>query len=432
MNVGCIPTKTLVGSAQVIHSVGRGAEFGFRVSDVEIDWPRIRARKDAIVNSIVAGTERSLQRNPRIDLIKGWARFAGPGRLDVDGRVIHAERVIIATGVVPNIPVIPGLEKAGYLTNETVMDVEALPRSMVVLGGGPEGMEFGQIFHRLGVRITILQRRDRILPREDEEIARDLEALLTEEGVDIRTRAVATRVETLDGGFVAVFASVAGREERFEADRILIATGRRPHHISELGLQAAGIEGDPQQGITVDETLRTTAENTWAIGDVMGRVQYTHFAVYTSGIAVRNALKGEDRAYDAMRIPGAVFTDPEVASVGLTAEQAQAQGRRVKVGKQPMRAVGRARAMGETAGFVKFVVDADTNEVLGMHVLAHLGADLLPQGILMMQAGSIDPLQACVCIHPTLSEGVKAAASKLKPLEAVASATGDLPDEGEH
>lgn len=430
--MGCIPTKTLVGSAQVIHSVGRGAEFGFRVSGVEIDWPRIRARKDAIVNSIVAGTERSLERNPRIELVKGWARFAGPGRLDVDGRIIHAERVIIATGVAPNIPEIPGPQQAGYLTNETVMDIEALPRSMVVLGGGPEGMEFGQVFHRLGVKITVLQRRDRILPREEEDISRELEGPLKNEGLDIRTRAVPTRVEALGGNLVAVFASVAGREERFEADRFLVATGRRPHHLSELGLEAAGVDGDPQRGITVDETLRTTAEDIWAIGDVMGRMQYTHFAVYTSGIAVKNALKGEGRRYDTTRVPGAVFTDPEVASVGLTAEQAQARGRRVKVGRQPMRAVGRARAMGETAGFVKFVVDADTNEVLGMHVLAHLGADLLPQGILMMQAGSIDPLQACVCIHPTLFEGVKAAASHLRPLDAVASATGDFPDEGEH
>jgi len=430
--VGCIPTKTLVGSAQVIHSVGRGAEFGFRVSGVEIDWPRIRARKDAIVNSIVAGTERSLERNPRIELVKGWARFAGPGRLDVDGRIIHAERVIIATGVAPNIPEIPGPQQAGYLTNETVMDIEALPRSMVVLGGGPEGMEFGQVFHRLGVKITVLQRRDRILPREEEDISRELEGPLKNEGLDIRTRAVPTRVEALGGNLVAVFASVAGREERFEADRFLVATGRRPHHLSELGLEAAGVDGDPQRGITVDETLRTTAEDIWAIGDVMGRMQYTHFAVYTSGIAVKNALKGEGRRYDTTRVPGAVFTDPEVASVGLTAEQAQARGRRVKVGRQPMRAVGRARAMGETAGFVKFVVDADTNEVLGMHVLAHLGGDLLPQGILMMQAGSIDPLQACVCIHPTLFEGVKAAASHLRPLDAVASATGDFPDEGEH
>jgi pyruvate/2-oxoglutarate dehydrogenase complex dihydrolipoamide dehydrogenase (E3) component len=430
--VGCIPTKTLVGSATAIHTTRRGAEFGFRASGLEIDWPRVRERKDKIVNSIVSGTERSLQQNPRIDFIRGWARFSGPGRLDVGDRIVEAERVIIASGVVPNIPDIPGLKEAGFFTNESVMDMESLPGSMVIFGGGPEGMEFGQIFHRLGVQMTILQRRDRVLPREDEEVSRELEAILGEEGIAILTRTVPTGVEKLAGGRVAVTATVAGKQERIEADRILVAAGRRPHHLVELGLEHAGIEGDPEKGIRVDDTLRTTAPNVWAIGDVLGRMQYTHFAVYTSGIAVRNALRGEARRYDTGRIPRGVFTDPEVASVGLTAEEARAQGRRVKVGKNPMRAVGRARAMGETKGFAKFVVDADTNEVLGMHVLAHMGADLLPQGILMMHTGSIDPLQACVCIHPTLSEGVKSAAVNLKPLDSVATAMGDLPDDGQH
>ncbi len=430
--MGCIPTKTLVGSAKAIHTARRGAEFGFRTSTVEVDWPRIRARKDAVVGSVVSGIERGLKQNPRIDLIGGRARFVGPNRLEVGDRAIEAEKVIVASGVVPHAPDIPGLKEAGFLTNETIMDIDTLPESLVIIGGGPEGMEFGQLFHRLGVKVTILQRRDRVLPREDEEVSRELEAILRQEGIDLRTGATPTRVEVLSSSRVAVIASIAGRDERFEAGRILVATGRRPHALSEMGLNAAGIEGDAERGIQVDGTLRTTAPNVWAIGDVMGRLQYTHFAVYTSGIAVRNALKGEGLRYGTGRIPGAVFTDPEVASVGLTAEEAQAQGRRIKVGKQPMRAVGRARAMGETAGFVKFVVDATTNELLGMHVLAHMGADLLPQGILMMHGGSIDPLQACICVHPTLSEGVKAAVVNLKPLEAVATATGDLPREGEH
>ena len=312
------------------------------------------------------------------------------------------------------------------------MDLDELPRELVIIGGGPEGMEFGQIFHRLGVKVTVLQRRDRVLTREDEEISSALEAILREEGIDIRTRAEPTRVERLPDGRAAVIATVAGREGRFEADRILMAAGRRAHEVTEIGLAAAGIEGDPERGIQIDETLRTTAPHVWAIGDVAGRMQYTHFAVYTSGLAVRNALKGERLPYETWRIPGAVFTDPEVASVGLTEQEALARGRRIKVGKQPMRAVGRARAIGETAGFVKFVVDADTNELLGMHVLAHMGADLLPQGILMMHTGSIDPLQNCICIHPTLSEGVKAAVVNLRPLEAVATATGDLPLEDRH
>ncbi len=426
--MGCIPTKTLVGSAKAIHTARRGEEFGFRATEVEVDWPRIRARKDAIVASIVSGIERSLRDNPQVELIKGWARFVGPTRLEVDGRPIEAERVIVASGVVPHIPDIPGLREVGFLTNETVMDLDTLPRSMLIIGGGPEGMEFGQIFHRLGVKVTVLQRRDRILPREDEEISRELEALLRAEGLDIRTRATPTRLERLPDGRVAVAATVAGSTERFEVDRVLVAAGRRPHQVAELGLDAAGIAGDPDRGIEVDERLQTTNPRVWAIGDVVGRLQYTHFAVYTAGLAVRNALRGEQARYTGGRIPGAVFTDPEVASVGWTAEEAQARGRTVKVGKHPMRAVGRARAIGETAGFVKVVVDAQTNELLGMHILAHMGADLLPQAILMMHAGTVDPLQACVCVHPTLSEGVKAAAVNLKPLVATATATGDLPD----
>ena len=430
--MGCIPTKTLVGSAKAIHTARRGAEFGFRVADVEVDWPRIRARKNAVVASVVAGIQRGLEQNPRIDLIQGWARFVGPNRLEVGGWVIEADRAILASGVVPHIPAIPGLKETGFLTNESVMDVDELPRALVIIGGGPEGMEFGQIFHRLGVKVTVLQRRDRVLPREDEEISRALEAILREEGVDIRTRAEPVRVERLPNGRAAVIAAVAGREERFEADSILMAAGRRAHEVVEIGLDAAGIEGDADRGIQIDKALRTTAPNVWAIGDVAGRMQYTHFAVYTSGLAVRNALKGEGLPYETWRIPGAVFTDPEVASVGLTEQEAVAQGRRIKVGKQQMRAVGRARAIGETAGFVKFVVDADSNELLGLHILAHMGADLLPQGILMMHIGSIDPLQACICVHPTLSEGVKAAVVNLRPLEAVATATGDLPLEDRH
>ncbi len=429
--MGCIPTKTLVGSVKAIHTARRGEEFGFRASGIEVEWPRIRARKDAVVQSIASGIERGLQKNPRIDLVRGWARFVGPNTLEVGDRTIDAEKVIVASGVVPHTPDIPGLKEAGFLTNETVMDMDTLPESLVIIGGGPEAMEFGQIFHRLGVKVTILQRRDRVLPREDEEISRELEAILHEEGLDIRTNAVPARVEARRDGRTAVIATIVGREEQFETDRILVATGRRPHDLSEMGLEAAGIEGDREHGIQVDDTLRTTASNVWAIGDVLGRLQYTHFAVYTSGIAVKNALKGEGLRYGTGRIPGAVFTDPEVASVGLTAQEAQAQGRRVKVGKQPMRAVGRARAMGETGGFVKFVVDAETNELLGMHVLAHMGADLLPQGILIMHGRSIDPLQACICVHPTLSEGVKAAVVNLKPLEAVSTASGDLPREGE-
>lgn len=426
--MGCIPTKTQVGSAKAIQMARRGEEFGFRVDGVEVDWPRIRDRKDHVVSLIAGRLEQRIEGHPQIDLVRGHARFLGTGHLDVDGREVEAERVIVASGVAPVIPDVPGLAEAGFETNETVMDMPELPGSMVVIGGGAEGMEFSQLFHRFGVRVTVLQRRDRVLPREDGEISAELEAILREEGIDIRTLATPTRVERSSDGTLTVVADVAGSEESFACDRILVAAGRRPHELADMELDAAGIEGDPEHGIAIDESLRTTSPNVWAMGDVIGRMQYTHFAVYTAGIAVDNALRDAGHRYETGRVPGAVFTDPEVASVGLTEQEALAQGRTIKVGKQPLRRVGRALAMGETDGFVKFVVDADTDELLGMHVLAHMGADLLPQGIVMLHTAerTIAPLTECICVHPTLSEGVKAAVTGLKPVEATPTATGDL------
>jgi len=397
---------------------------------MEVDWSRIRARKEEIVSLIRSRLERSIDEHLNIDLIRGSARFLDAGRLSVDGQEVETAKVIIASGVVPVIPDVPGLREAGFETNETVMDMDQLPGSMVVIGGGPEGMEFSQMFHRFGVKITVLQRNDRVLPGEDEEVSAELEAILVEEGIDIRTRAVPSQVERTAGGKLAVTAYVGGRQERILCDRILVTAGRRPHHLADLDLEAAGIEGDPETGIVIDETLRTTAPNVWAMGDVIGRMQYTHFAVYTAGIAVSNALRGGGRTYDTSRVPGAVFTDPEVASVGLTEQEALATGRKIKVGRQLLRRVGRAIAIGETKGFVKFVVDADTDELLGMHVLSHIGADLLPQGIVMLHTSerTIAPLTNCICVHPTLSEGVKTAVTNLKPVEAVLTATGDIGD----
>lgn len=423
--MGCIPTKTLVGSAKAMHMAARGAEFGFRAPTVEADWPRIRARKDEVVGGIVAGLTERLEQNPRITLIHGWAQFRDAHRLAIGDRVIEANRVILASGVVPRVPEIPGLGDIEYLTNETILEMDTLPDSLLIIGGGPEGMEFGQIFRRFGVRVTVLQRRDRVLPREDPDISHEVAHLLRDEGVEIYTNAVPTQVRRTPSG-VAVQASVHGHEQMFEARRLLLAAGRAPHSVTQMTLAAAGIEGDSEHGVRVDATLRTTAPNVWAIGDVMGRMQHQHFSVYTGRLAARNAVSGTGVKYDTAHIPGAVFTDPEVASVGLTAEEAMRRGHRVKVGQQPVAAISRAQAMGETRGFIKLVVDADTDRLLGMHVLAPMGADLLPQGVLMMRAGTVASLENIVYIHPTLSEGLKAAIAKA---EAAAPWAAHRPDE---
>ncbi len=410
--MGCIPTKALVRSAEAIHTARRGAEFGFR-AEVEVDFPRVVARKNELVAAVRGGLERSLEANPQIELIRGWGRFERPGRIAVDNRELASERVIVASGVQPHIPAIPGLDDVPYLTNETVMDLEELPGRLIVLGGGAEGLEFGQAFHRFGSRVTIVQRNPCLAPKQDPEISRAIEQVLREEGLEILTGTAPSRVSRRAG--VVVVELEDGRT--IEGDALLLSTGRKPHDLERLGIDVAGIEGDAARGIAIDEELRTSAPGVFAIGDVIGRVQHTHFATYTAGIAVANALAGEHRRYSLTRVPGAIFTDPEIASVGLTAEEAQAQGRTVKVGKQEMTRVGRARAMGETKGFVKFVVDAASDELLGMHVLAYHGADLLAQGVIAMNGtGTLAPLLDCVCIHPTLSEGVKAAAGDLQPV----------------
>ncbi len=424
--MGCIPTKTLLRSAEAIHTARRGAEFGFRVQGLEVDFGRVIARKNEVVGRVRGGVEKGLTQNPRIALIRGHAHFTGRHEVDVDGRPVQGEKFIIATGVAPVRPDIRGLDQVSYLTNETVMDLEALPASMLIVGAGPEGMEFGQIFARLGTKVTVLQRRDRVLPREEEAISHELETILREEAIDIRVNAHPTAVSSLDDRIV-VEADVAGKAERFTVTHLFLAAGRRPRSPKELGLDVACVEADERGGIKVDDELHTTAPDVWAIGDVIGRQQYTHFATYTSAIAAANALGGEHRKVDYTRIPGGVFTDPEVASVGLTEAAARERGFSVKVGMQPFRHVGRARAMGEMKGFVKFVVDAKTDRLLGMHVLGHMGADLLPQGVQAMATGdgTISPLTDCICIHPTLSEGVKAAAGSLKPVE-IPTAAGSL------
>jgi pyruvate/2-oxoglutarate dehydrogenase complex dihydrolipoamide dehydrogenase (E3) component len=409
--VGCIPTKTLAGSAKAIYMATRGAEFGFRTGPVEADWARIRARKDEVVAGIVAGLTERLQRNPRITLVRGWARFLDAHRLAVADRIVEADRIILASGAVPRVPAIPGLRDVDYLTNETILEMDTLPESLLIIGGGPEGMEFGQIFRRFGVRVTVLQRRDRVLPREDPDISREVARLLRDEGVNVHTNAVPVRVTRTPSG-VAVTAALGGHERTFEARRLLLAAGRAPHGVSEMELGAAGIEGDPERGVRVDQTLRTSAPNVWAIGDVMGRLQHQHFSVHTGRLAARNAVRSTAFTYDTAQIPGAVFTDPEVARIGLTEEEAMRRGHHVKVGHHPVAAISRAHAMGEIRGFIKLVVDADTDRLLGMHVLAPMGADLLPQGALMMRMGPVAGFQEMVYIHPTLSEGLKAALAK--------------------
>jgi pyruvate/2-oxoglutarate dehydrogenase complex dihydrolipoamide dehydrogenase (E3) component len=410
--VGCIPTKTLVASSEAIHTARRGDTFGFSVGELSVDFPKVMSRKDEVSGRIGENLTKALDKSERIDLLRDEAVFESPTRIRVGDRTVEAGKTIIAAGSVPLVPDIPGLKESGYLVNDTILELAELPEGLVVIGGGAVALEFGQMFARFGSRVTILQRRERILPRDDEEIAEALTGYLREEGIEIRTRASTRRIERENGRKVVV-AEIEGRQERLPADEILVAAGRGPNGLERMNLEAAGVEYAPR-GIRVDNELRTTARNIWAVGDVLGGPLYTHVAVYEAILAVENALDGAGRRMSFRAIPGAVFTDPELATVGLTEADARRMGREVKVLKNPFRYVGRARAMADMRGFVKIVVDAQTGEILGGQALGPRAGEYIHEVTVAMNSEGykVDSILDSIFIHPTLSEGVKAAAGQ--------------------
>ena len=423
MNSGCIPTKALVRVAELIHLARRdNAHFGFTVAGVEVDFPRIIGRKDAVVADVVGRLTTSLEHTEHLQVIHGEARFTGARRLAVGERELNAEHIIIASGSRPSTPQIPGALEHGYLTSTTIMKLKHLPPRLVVVGAGPIGMEFAQMFARFGSQVTVLMRGDRVLPHEDPEIADALGAYVQSEGLTLVPRAQNLRIERSHEGPGprprTVVAEVDGERAEFPADEVLLALGREPNH-DGLDLAAAGIATTSEGWIEVDATLRTSVPGVFAVGDAIGHESgsqlYTHVAVNQGGIAARNALAGTDERFETHALPGAVFTEPEVARVGLTEAEAQASGYDPVVARYPYDRVGRARAMGETTGFFKVIADRATNRIIGFHVFGASAAELVHLAITVMntQSRSAQPILDAIFIHPTLAEGVQSAFEEL-------------------
>lgn len=401
MNTGCIPTKTLVRSAEVFHAARSAPKFGARSSRLEIDFPAVIDRKDRIVAEIVGRMANGLRGNDRLELVLADARFRSATELEVGTRVLRAPKMIIAAGSHPQVPAIPGLDR--YVTSDQIMDVRELPRRLVVLGGGAVACEFAQLFRRFGSEVTMLVRGPRLLSREDPEIGAVLAEVFADEGIRVVFGATVERVERDD-----TVQRLHTAAEAFDADLILVATGRVPS-LDDLRLERAGIAYTPK-GITVDRFMRTTAPNIWAAGDCTGGLMFTHVAVFEGVRAASNAL-GESYEADEAFAPRAVFCDPEVATFGLTEADAIARGFSVKVGAQPMSSVGRARVMEETKGFIKFVLDAKDDTILGCHVIAPHGAEIIHAALVAANAGrSLDPIFSSIFIHPSLTEGLQSAA----------------------
>src|SRR5882757_2767677 len=404
INVGCTPTKTMVHRAQVAHYARNAARWGVNASNVSVDLPKIVAQKDEVVLSFRGGLQKQVDKRASIRLYRGHARFVAPHQLQVGQDLLESEEIFINTGGRPNIPALPGLETVSYLTNESVMQLTTLPEHLLILGGGYIGLEFGQMFRRFGSRVTVLHTGEQIVPREDPEIAAELQNALEAEGVQFLLNTRTTRVESKNGAVALLFESAAGAS-KVTGSHLLIATGRGPN-TDDLGLEKAGIETDKNGFIKVNGRLETNVPGVWALGDCKGGPAFTHISYNDFQIVYSNLIEGKNLTTENRPVPYCVFTDPQLGGVGMTEKEARSKGLKLKIGRCPMMYVARAIERGETAGLMKLVVDASNDRILGASILASEGGELVQiLGTLMLANQPYTLLKGAVYIHPTLAEG---------------------------
>ena len=410
VNIGCVPSKTLIRAAETLHVARSASRFsGIHANARLDDWSALVAQKDDLV--------RSLRQAKYVDLLPQYENityFEGPARLipggvAVQGQALTTQKLIIATGASPSAPAIPGLDSVDWLTSTTALDLPDLPASMMVIGGGVIGCELGQMFARAGVRVTILC-RSRLLPTGEPEISDALATYLRAEGIDVRCGVRYERIASTAQGAVLTLRADDGRSQDLVAERVLLATGRQPN-TAGLGLEELGINLAPNGAILVDDFLRTARPGTYAAGDVTGRDMFVYMAAYGAKIAVENALGGDNRRYDATSMPDVTFTDPQVATVGLTEAQALAMGYEAQSVVLALDQVPRALAARDTRGLFKLVADRATGRVLGTHILAPEAGDSIQTAVLAIKHGlTVTDLTETIFPYLTTVEGLKLAA----------------------
>jgi pyruvate/2-oxoglutarate dehydrogenase complex dihydrolipoamide dehydrogenase (E3) component len=403
VNTGCTPTKTLVASADVAYKAHHAAEFGVLVDGIKIDWTAVRRRKDAIVGASRTGVEGWLRGMPGCTVIQGHARFESPHTLRVGDRWLSSRQIFINVGGRAQIPDFRGLERVSYLTNSTLLDLETVPRHLVIVGGGYIGLEFAQMFRRFGSEVTLVEKGERLLSREDEDISAEMQSIIEAEGVHVRTDAECIALAAHGEG-VEVLVDCEAGDRSVLGSHVLVAVGRRPN-TDDLGAERAGLALDESGYLVVDDELRTSVEGIWALGDCNRRGAFTHTAYNDFEIVADNVLGGHHRSVRE-RIPCyGVFIDPPLGRVGLTERQAQQSKLEVCIAKRPMTRVNRAREKGETRGFMKVMADPKTQQILGAAILG-VGGDEAIHGILDAMAARMSyvELRKTVHIHPTVSE----------------------------
>jgi len=415
INTGCSPTKTMVHRAQVAHYARDAARWGVHAGQVRVDMRKVVAQKEKIVQSFRSRQEQQVEKRKNLDLYRGHARFTGPHRIAVGGEELEGERIFINTGMRADIPGLAGLDAVDYLTNASIMELSEVPEHLLVLGGGYIGLEFGQMFRRFGSQVTVVHRSEQILPREDADVAAELQRTLETEGVKFILSARTTRADKKDGRIVLALEDGKGASA-VTGSHLLVATGRRPN-TDDLGLEEAGVETDKNGFIKVNARLETSVSGIWALGDVKGGPAFTHISYNDFQIVFANLAENKNLTIDGRYVPYCVFTDPQLGGVGMTEKEARAKGYKLKIGKIPMTYVARALERDETAGLMKIVVDAASDRILGASILATEGGELVQiLGFLMLAGQPYTLLKGAVYIHPTLAEGFFALMESVKPV----------------
>lgn len=410
INWGCTPTKTMVASARIAHLARRAADFGVEVGDVAVDVSAVYERKDDVVRRFREGSRKSLEETAGLDLLEGEAALLGDRSVRIERRSggdleLDAEWIFLDTGTRATVPPIEGIDEAPHLDNRSILQLDELPTHLLIIGGGYVGVELGQMFRRFGSGVTLLQRGPQILSREDEDVAGELAEILRGEGAEILLDAEATSVRRHGEG-IEVEARTADGDRLLRASHLLVAAGRTPN-TDGLNAAAAGVELDGDGYVEVNARLETSAEGIFALGDVKGGPAFTHVSYDDFRIVRANLLEGAEASTAGRTVPYTVFTDPELGRVGLSEREARSQGGRIRVARLPMSRVARAIESGETRGFMKAVVDAETGEILGAAVLGLEGGEVISVLQMAMQGGlPYTVLRDAVLAHPTLSESL--------------------------
>jgi pyruvate/2-oxoglutarate dehydrogenase complex dihydrolipoamide dehydrogenase (E3) component len=415
VNTGCIPTKTMVASAYAAHMARRGADFGVTIEGrISVDMKQVKARKDRISGESRTGLETMLKSLENCTVFEGHARFESPREVSVGAARLTADRIFINVGGRAVTSGIPGLEQVPYLTNSSMMGVDFLPRHLIVVGGSYVGLEFGQMFRRFGSEVTILEKSSRLVPHEDEDVSAAIQEILEKEGIRTHVNAECIRVEKRGDEIVAGAACAEAPE--ISGSHLVLAVGRRPN-TDDLGLGKAGVSVDSHGYIAVDDQLRTNVPGIWALGDCNGKGAFTHTSYNDFEIVAANLLDNDPRRLSDRIVAYALYTDPPLGRAGLTEAQVRKTGKKALIGTRPMTKVRRAVEKGETQGFMKVLVDAETRHILGASILGTGGDEVIHSILDIMYAKApYTVIQRAVHIHPTVSELVPTMLGELKPL----------------